>query len=168
MDSLLLNAMPAMTTTHVAGANGTTSTLTTTGVMLYTINGRAYTQAAVANEVTPTEDWTKGANSVFSDIVANQGSVYVFGRDAATTLRCSQGDIEALDDSGDFIIAPQVPRFNRSVLAPDVAPFLILVVKGGSTLVGGWRVGDDNLTGVTGMTYTFIPIMTLLDRPVVS
>jgi hypothetical protein len=168
MDTLLQTPIPAMTTTLVVCTAGSTTTLTSTNQMDYCIGGRAYTEATASNEATPTEDWTKGANSTFTDIVAGQGTVYVFGRDSATTLRCSQGDIEALDSSGAFITAPQLPRFNRSVLAPDVAPHCILIVKGGSTLVAGWRVGDDAMTGVTGMTYTFISVMTLLDRPVVA
>jgi hypothetical protein len=41
-------------------------------------------------------------------------------------------------------------------------------LKAGSTLSGTWTFGTNNLSGVTGMTYTFVSVSTLPDRPQVS
>jgi hypothetical protein len=142
-------------------AAGTTSTFSTTGATVYSIRGKAYSVAAATNGATPTTD----ANTVaaFPSLVANQGAIVVFGYNAAGAVKCMQGNIQALDATGNFILAPQFPPI------PDtVTPFGYLVLKAGSTLVGTFIFGTNNLSAVTGMTYAFQDVVTLTDRPQVS
>jgi hypothetical protein len=147
-------------TVKAALAAGTTTTFSTTGATLYCIKGRAYSRAAATNVATPTTDAATGA--AFLPVAANQGSVFVFCYDSgASTLRVVQGQVQALDVAGNFILTPQFPGI------PDtLCPFGWLVVKAGSTAVGNWVFGTNNLSGVTGLTYSFSDCMTLPDRPV--
>ncbi len=150
-----------MTTMKATLAAGTTTTYSTTGTTLFCIKGKAYSKAAVTNGATPTTDHTTAA--AFVGFTANNGTVVTFSYDSAGTVRCSQGPIQALDVAGNFIISPQFP------IVPDTdCPFGYLVLKGASTLVGTFTFGTSNLSSVTGMTYTFVDLMTLPDRPQVA
>lgn len=142
-------------------AAGTTTTYSTTGTTTYLINGKIYTTGAKANVATPTTDITKGL--AFAPLSANQGSLFVFSFNAAGTLGVSQGSVESLDVSGNFINAPQVP-----VILDTQCVFGYLIAKAGSTAVGTWTFGTNNLSGVTGLTYTFGDLGTLPARPFVS
>jgi len=142
-------------------AAGTTTTYTTTGVTHYLIKGKAYSVAAATNAATPTTDVVDGL--AFATVSANQGSVYIFGYNATGAIKVAQGAVEALDASGAFILAPQLP-----VLPDDFCPIGYLVVQAGSTAVGTWTFGTNNNSGVTGLTYTFGSLGTLPDRPFIS
>jgi hypothetical protein len=145
----------------VALAAGTTTTISTTGTTTYSVRGKAATKAAITNGATPVLDAATGL--AFPPIVANQGTVVVIGLDASGAIKASQGSIQALDVSGNFIIAPQLPT------VPDtMCPIGYIVLKGGSTLVSTWTFGTNNLSAVTGMTYTFVDLITLPDRPQVA
>lgn len=149
-----------MCTMKAALAAGTTTTYSTTGVTLFCIGGKAYSKAAVTNGATPTTDATTAA--AFVAVGANYGSVFVFGYDKDGTIKVSQGSVVALDASGAFILAPQFPAI------PDtVCPFGYLVIKAGST-ASNWTFGSSNLSGATGITYTFVDVMTMPARPQVS
>ncbi len=150
-----------LTLGKVALAAGTTSTLSNTGTTVYAIRGKAYSKAALSNTATPTTDAVTGL--AFPTISANQGIVVAVGFDAAGNLKACQSPIQALDVSGNFIIAPQFPTI------PDtMCPIGYIVLKGGATLSGTWQFGTNSLSGVTGMTYTFVDLITLPDRPQVS
>lgn len=142
-------------------AAGTTTTLSTTATYLYAIAGKAYSKAAITNSATPVVDFATSA--AFSSISANQGTIYVFGFDASGTLRAVQGGVSALDVSGNFITAPTMPS-----MPDNFCPFAYLVAKGGSTLAATWTLGTNNLSGVTGMTYTFQDVIGFPQRPQVS
>ena len=145
----------------VALAAGTTSTLSNTGATVYAIRGKACTRAAMANTATPIVDAATGL--AFPPIVANQGTIVVVGFDAAGNLKAAQGSVQALDATGSFVLAPQPPA------VPDtMCPIGYIVLKAGSTLAGSWQFGTNNLSAVTGMTYTFVDLITLTDRPQVS
>jgi hypothetical protein len=145
----------------VALAAGTTSTISTTGTTVYAIGGKAYSKAAITNGATPTTDAATGL--AFNPIVANQGTIVVVGLDASNNVKATQGSVEALDVSGNFVRAPLMPAF------PDnFCPIGYIVLKGGSTLVGSWTFGTNNLSGVTGMTYTFQDVIGYPARPQVS
>lgn len=145
-------------------AAGTTTTLSNTGTITYFIRGKAYTKTAMTNAATPTTDAATGA--AFVGVVANKGSVFVVGLNAAGTLSCVQGTITDLDTSGNFIRAPQFP----AGLPLDFCPIGYLVIKAGSTAnaTTGWIFGTSNNSSVTGITYSFADIGTLPDRPVVA
>lgn len=144
-------------------AAGTTTTLSSTGTIVYAIRGKAYSASAWSNTATPTTDINSG--SAFTGVVANKGSVYVIGINAAGAMKVAQGTIEALDATGAFIQAPQFPG-----LPLDFCPLAYLVIKAGSTAnaTTGWIFGTSNNSSVTGITYTFQDCVTLPDRPQVS
>ncbi len=157
----LQNISLTMCTVKAALAAGTTTTYSTTGTTNYCIEGKAFTRAAATNVATPTVDIVDGL--AFTPTSANQGSIYVFCYDSGGVLRVAQGEVQALDTVGAFITAPQFP-----IIPDTVCPFAYLVFKGGSTLVGTWTFGTNNLSAVTGATYTFVDIMMFPDRPQIS
>lgn len=142
-------------------AAGTTTTISTTGSTHYSIKGKGYIKTAITNGATPTTDATTAA--AFTALSANQGTVVVIGLDASGNIKASQGQIQALDSAGNFLLAPQFPAI------PDtMCPIGYIVLKGGATLSGTWTFGTNNLSSVTGMTYTFVSLITMPDRPQVS
>lgn len=142
-------------------AAGTTTTISTTGSTHYAIKGKGYIKTAITNGATPTTDATTGA--AFVALSANQGTVVVIGFDSSGNVKASQGAVQALDAAGNFVVAPQFPAI------PDtICPVGYIVLKGGSTLSGTFTFGTNNLSGVTGMTYTFVSVITLPDRPQVA
>jgi hypothetical protein len=98
-----------------------------------------------------------------SPIVANQGTIVVICLDAAGNVKAVQGGVQALDVSG------QLHPGARDAGDPrHLCPIGYIVLKGGSTLVGTWTFGTNNLSGVTGMTYTFVDLIGMPARPQVS
>lgn len=161
MDSL---AQAGLTMAHgtCALAAGTTTTISTTGTLQFSIKGKAYSKSAITNGATPTAD--AGTGLAFPTISANQGTVVVIGLDKDGNIKACQGSIEELDASGAFVRAPQFPAH-----VPDtMCPIGYIVLKGGSTLVGTFRFGSSNLSSVTGMTYTFVSVTTMPVRPQIS
>lgn len=145
----------------VALAAGTTSTISTTGTTVYAIRGKAYSKAALVNVATPTVD--SQTSLAFVPFAANNGTVVVVGFDAAGNLKAAQGSVQALDVSGNFVVAPTFPT-----LPDTICPVGYVVLKGGATLVGTFTFGTGNLSAVTGMTYTFVDVITITDRPQVA
>lgn len=160
MDALA-SAPLTMCTMKAAIAAGTTTTLSTTGTTLYCIKGKAYSKAALTNQATPTTDAAKG--TAFTGITAGYGTVVLVGFDKDGNLKACQGSVEALDSSGAFLRAPQLP-----IPPSTMCPIGYIVLKGGSTLSGTWTFGSSNLSSVTGMTYAFQDLMTMPDRPQIS
>jgi hypothetical protein len=146
-------------------AAGTTTTVSTTATVPFCINGKAYSKAAITNGATPTTDAATGA--AFNPVPANKGSVFVACFDSGGNLKVVQGEVTSLDPaSGLFINPPEFP------LIPDtLTPFGYLVIKAASTYVAtttGWLFGTHNNSSVTGVTYTFVDVMVLPNRPQVS
>lgn len=161
MDALA-QAPVTLTTTYAGLSAGTTTTISTANTIQYCLRGKAISpKTAITNGATPTTDATTGL--AFTPISANQGTVVVLGLDASGNLKASQGSVQALDSSGAFVLAPQFP-----VVPDTVCPFAYIVLKGGATLSGTWTFGTNNLSSVTGMTYTFVNVMGMPDRPQVS
>jgi hypothetical protein len=150
-------------TTKAGLSAGTTTTFSTANTVQFSVGGKSYTKTAVTNGATPTSDGTTGALFALRPVLPNQGSVFTFGFDKSGNVVVSQGDIKALDASGAFIDAPQFPSF------PDTAaPFAYLVVKAGST-ASAWTFGTSNLAGPpTGVTFTFVDVLTLPARPQIA
>jgi hypothetical protein len=146
-------------------AAGTTTTLSTTATVPFCINGKAYSKTAITNGATPTTD---AANSLaFRPVPANTGSVFVACFDASGNVKVCQGEVTNLDPaSGLFTNAPEFPTI------PDtLTPIGYIIIKAASTYVAtttGWLFGTHNLSAVTGITYTFVDVMTLPTRPQVS
>jgi hypothetical protein len=149
-----------MCTSKVALAAGTTTTLSSTGTILYSIKGKAYSKSALSNTATPTTDANSG--NAFTAVQANQGCVFLVGLDHSGNLKVAQGSVQALDSSGKFINAPQF-----GAIPSDFCPIGYIVIQVGST-GSAWTFGGSNLSGATGLTYTFVDLMGLPDRPQVS
>lgn len=145
----------------VALAAGTTTTISTTGTTVFGINGKAFSKAAITNGATPTTDAATGL--AFPSISANQGTVVVICLDATGAVKACQGATQALDVSGNFVLAPQMPTIPDSL-----CPIGYIVLKGGATLASPWTFGSSNLSGVTGMTYTFVDLISMPSRPQVA
>jgi hypothetical protein len=144
-------------------SGGTTTTINTTGTIIYAILGKAYNRAQLSNGATPTTDYVTGA--AFVAVPANYGSVYTIGFNAAGDLKVVQGEVQALDAQGNFVTAPQF-----GPIPNDFCPIGYLVIKAGSTASSspGWVFGTSNQSGVTGITYDFQNCITLPDRPQVG
>lgn len=156
-----LKALPlTMCTMKAAIAAGTTSTLSTTGTTLFCIKGKAYSKGALTNQATPTTD--AGTGLAFPSFGPNQGVVVVVGFDSGGNLKAVQGSTVALDATGAFIQAPQF-----GAIPDTMCPIGYIVLKAGST-ASAFTFGSSNLSGATGLTYTFVDIMTLPDRPQVA
>lgn len=160
MDALM-QAGGTRCNSDVALAAGTTTTISNTGTIHFTIKGKSYTKSAMTNAATPTTDAVTGA--AFPTISANQGTIVVIGLDTGGNVKAAQGSIQALDVNGAFINAPQLPTLPKSI-----APIGYIVLKAGSTLSGTWRFGSSNLSSVTGMTYTFGDLSGMPNRPIIA
>lgn len=144
-------------------AAGTTSTLSSTGTVVYGIHGKAYSHAALSNTATPTIDINTG--TTFAQIPANFGAAIVIGFNAAGTLVAAQGGLQALDVAGNFIISPQFPA-----IPDNFCPIAYEIIKAGATASSapGWVFGTSNQASVTGITYAIDDLITLPDRPQVA
>lgn len=136
-------------TTYSTGASG----------FSFAIDGKAYNKTQVSAGTTPTTDGNTGAPIT---LTAGYGTVVVWAINASGTVSVYQGSEEALDSSGDFINATQLPR-----LPDTVAPFAYTIHKGGSTLSGTFTFGSSDWN-TTGMTHTVVDVMQLPSRPQVS
>lgn len=160
MDALQFPPL-TMATGKAGLAAGTTTTLTIGTTTPYCIQGKAFSRASVSNTATPTTDANTGV--AFLPIPVGSGAVFVICVNAAGALRVVQSAIQALDASGNFLYAPTFPG-----VPDDVCPIGYLVTRVGST-GAAWTFGASNLAGPpTGVTHTFVDVMTLPGRPQVS
>lgn len=142
-----LTGISGAATTHSTGSAGVD----------YCIGGKAYTKAQITGGTTPTTDAVTGEAIT---LTANQGRAVVWALDAAGAVKLVAGGIEALDDSGNFVVTPELPLVDLDALCP----IAYHIVKGGSALVGTFTVGTSNWN-TTGMTHTVVDVMTLPQRP---
>ncbi len=160
-------------------AAGATTTLSSTGTIVYCIRGKAYSASALSSTATPTTDYATGIAfkpipipATAPNLAAGYGSIYMVGLDAAGTLRVIQGTIEALDAGGKFINAPQfgglAPAGSVTSTTANFCPIGYIVVQLGATAVATWTFGTNNLSSVTGVTYTFVDVVCEPDRPQVA
>lgn len=167
-----------MNFTKGALAAGTTTTISTTGTITFAIRGKFYTKTAITNGATPTTDWATGnaflpipIPNTAPNLALGYGCAYAFGFDHSGNIKVVQGTIVPLDVSGNFINAPQFGGFGPAGSGStdnDFCPIGYLIVQLGSTAVATWTLGTNNLSSVTGATFTFVDCATLPDRPQVS
>lgn len=171
-----------MALTKAGLAAGTTTTLTQTlaggaTTNIIAIRGKMYSVAALSNTATPTADYATGA--AFLPVKASQGCVFLIGFNAAGTLKAIQGQVTPLDTitvPGNFLTGPNFGALGPSGSANgagggnDFCPIGYLVIQAGSTAnnTTGWTFGTNNMSSVTGITYTFDDVCGLPDRPQVS
>lgn len=159
----VLNQAPITIFMGKAGlAAGTTTTTTTSNgtVFVYSIAGRTYTATGASNGATPTTDAVTGA--AFTAIPLNRACVFLWGYNAAGSLRVVQGTTVYCDDSGVMVQAPQLPG------TPDdfcpIGAELVKVISTGSA----WTMGVSNQASQTGITKTFTDLTTLPARPIIA
>lgn len=142
-------------------AAGSTTTTSVANNTTYCINGKAYTKTGASNAASATTDYVTGV--AFKPIPANYGGVFVAALDSSGNVKIIQGEIVPTDSTGAFINAPEFP------IVPDtVTPIGYTLIKCASTYVAtttGWLWGTHNMSSVTGVTYTFVSVLTLPDRP---
>lgn len=155
MDNLA-NSPVTQALTKANLAAGTTNTLTFSA-MTYAIRGKMYSRAALTNGATPTTDFATG--KAFNPVGPNQGSVFVVAIDTAGVLRVVQGSTEQLDGAGTWVNLPQFPG------VPDTSCAIgYIMVRVGST-GSAFTFGSSNLSGATGVTYSFTDLSMMPDRP---
>lgn len=159
MDNLAVAPL-TMATTKAGLAVGTTTTITTANASTYCIKGKAYTAAGASNAAAPTTDANTGA--AFLPIGLNKAGVFVICLDTSGALKVVQGGIVNCTDAGVLDYAPQFP-----VVPDNLCPIgyeIVKVISTGSI----WTFGTSNQASQTGVTKTFVDVMTLPDRPQVS
>lgn len=142
-------------------AAGTTTTISTTGTLPFSIQGRVYSRTALTNSATPTTDINTGA--AFTGLTANKACIFLFALDSTSAVRVAQGPIVALSAVTGGLSAVQFPE-----LDDDHTPFGYLYAQAGSTLSGTWTFGSSNLSGVSGMTYSFRDLCLVPGQPITA
>jgi hypothetical protein len=159
MDNLQSQGTQALMTCALIA--GTTTTLTNTGVIHFSIKGKGYTKAAMTNAANATTDMNTGLAFSLSPLAVNKGTVYVVCLDAAGAVKVGQGSVVDLDAVGAFILAPQFPPI------PDtVCPIGYVTVANGPT-GAAWTWGTSNWTA-TGAVDLFQSVITLPPRPQIA
>lgn len=163
-------------------AAGTTTTISTTGTITYLIESFFYTKTAITNGATPTTDYVTGNAFVPIPIpltstglppsvpgaCAGYACAYTVGLDHSGNIKVIQGPIVGLDANGNFISAapslspslgpagPNPGTIAGGVSADnDFCPIGLIAVKLGASAVATWTFGTNNLSSVTGVTYSF-------------
>jgi hypothetical protein len=156
-----------LTVSHVkaALAAGTTSTYSTTNITKCCIGGKWATDlAAQTNTASPTTDINTGV--AFNAIGVNQGSVFLWGVNAAGAVKVCQGQVVntqpgVTTTAGAFNEAPSFP-----VPPDDFCPIgytVVRVAPSGSS----WTFGSSNWTA-TGVTTAFVDVISVPDRPQIA
>lgn len=140
-------------------AAGTTTTFTIGTTFTYAVAGALFSKASAANGASPTLDLNTGV--AFKPLVADQACIFAFAVNAAGTVGVAQGPIVKNSDVTGGLAAVQFPG-----IADGSTIFGYLLAQAISTLVSTWTFGANNLSGVTGMTYTFRDVMDVPGQPI--
>ena len=174
-----------------AWAEGTTSTLSTTGTNAYLIEGFFYSRTALTNQATPTTDLNTGNAFVAMPVPGTTTGLpagvasapddggyacaFLLGFNAAGTLLATQGPIVPIDVAGNYIqgapsLSPSLglPGPNPGTVAGIVAnnnfcPCGFIVVKSGSAATATFTFGTTSWT-TTGYTTSIGNIASLPGR----
>ena len=144
------------TTSGLLTATGAETVYDTTVAISYSINGKAYSKAAVTDGATPT---TQGDGSALTQLTASKGCFLVWCLNAAGTVSIFQGDIQTLDVQNEFVKAPNFPYIDYSTYCP----FAYQELKAANT-AGTITIGSSNWNA-TGFTNTIQNVHTLPARP---
>ena len=170
MDSHTLAPITAALIDVQLTASGAATTVGSTGTIHYSIKGKAYTASALSSTATPTTDWATGL--AFTALAKNYGTVFMFGLDAAGTLRVIQGTVVPLDgivSSNKFIIAPEFGGLGAAGSGSDAnnfCPIAYITVANGTT-GSGWTFGTSNWNA-TGITVAIQNVIGMPSRPQVA
>lgn len=144
-------------------AAGTTTTMSTTGTTLYCIKGIAYSTAAKTSSASPTTDSVTAL--AYVPIQIGYAAAFVIGLDSTGAFKVSMGTQVPLDPTGAFYNAPQLPPVPDTVCPIGYLLVQLAPATATTPAVATWTFGTNNLSSVTGVTYTFDSVMTLPDRP---
>lgn len=159
---ITLNQARGLTAAHSSGlltATGTETVYDTTVAVTYSIDGKMYVKATVADGVTPTTDVNTSA--AFTALQPDEGCIFVWGLLAAGTVVVAQGPVATIDGVTDEFKDPAAPQFP---FIPDtMCPFAyqILQTTGASS---AWTFGAGNWDA-TGVTDIIVNVSTLPSRP---
>lgn len=134
----------------------------TTVAIDYSVNGKAYQKATVADGATPTTDGNTG--DAFVAVLPDRVCTLVWGLNAAGTVSLYQGPIQVVDGNTDVAkIYPQFPSI------PDtITPFAYTIFQtDGTSSAAGLLPGTANWNA-TGLTVTTVNVLTLPNRPQIS
>ncbi len=172
MDYLAATPLPYFNTRRTGAVAGTTNTITTTVASEHVINGKFGTALGVlTNSATvPTTDVNTGAAfiaQVSTSAAGGQACCYVFGVNAAGSLKAAQGPITATElgvttTAGAFIACPQFPP-----IPDDFCPIAYVVVRTSPT-GNSFTFGTTNWAASGITCTTFQNIQTLPGRPQLS
>ena len=111
----------------LTGLSGAVTTFSTAALTLqYSIKGKSYAKAQVSGGTTPVVDFVTGV--AFKAQAISTACTYVWGFDAAGTIRLIQGVIVPWTDTSANSTAVPLPQF------PDTfCPFAYSVIKNGTT-----------------------------------
>lgn len=141
----------------------------TTVTIDYVLDGIIASKTAITDGATPTTDYVTGA--AFSPIVGGgsvagaygNGCIVLWGLIAGGTVKCIQGAQQALDVSGNFIVAPAMPNYPSTFV-----PFAYQVLKAKATASATAIVFGTANWNATGFTNVIKNVMVLPVRPVVA
>jgi hypothetical protein len=142
-------------------AAGTTTTYSIGTAFVYAIKGQLYSMATATNAATPVTDANTGL--AFKALSANQACIFAFAVDASGNVVVAQGPIVSNLDLTGGSGAAQFPAVNDTR-----QPFGYLLAQAGPTVSGTWTMGVNNLSGVTGMTYSFRDVLGMPAQPITS
>lgn len=140
-------------------AAGTTSTYSVGNAFTYAVAGRLFSLGSATNQTSPLLDANTGA--AFKPLAANQACLFVFTVNAAGAVAVAQGPV---GDNTALLGGTGALQFPGA--ADGFTPFGYLMAQAGPTAVGSWTFGVNNLSGVTGLTFTFRDIMDIPAQPV--
>lgn len=174
-----------------AWAEGTTSTLSTTGTNAYLIQSLFYSRTALTNQATPTTDYATGNAFIPMPVpgtttglppgvisVPSTGGyacAFTLGFNAAGDLKAIQGPIRGIDAAGNFIqgapeLSPSLgppgpnPGTTAGIMSnSDFCPCGFIVVKSYSTAVASFTFGTTSWS-TTGYTTSLGNIASLPGR----
>ena len=147
------------TTSGLLTATGTETVYDTTVAISYSIAGKAYSKATVADGATPTTD---GNSVALPAIVAGTGACVVWALNSSGTVTLFQSDAKTLDSSNNFEYAPQFPGVNMD----NYCPFAYMIVKNAAGS-SDFTVGTSNWDQ-TGATLAIQNVHQLPVRPQTS
>lgn len=144
------------TTDAAVATPNSVSTYNVATAVTYCIDGKAYEKATVSGGTTPTAD---PLSNTFNTLAVNKGCALVWTLTSGGTVGLWQSDVKDLDESGNFIVAPEFPSFDMDTYCP----IGYTVLKNGST-GSTFTVGSSNWNA-TGMTATTVSVLTMPRRP---
>lgn len=154
--SMILNRGMTITLGNPGLAAGTTNTVTISG-FVYGLNGRLISRVAQTNFLPPLNDINTG--QAFRPVGPSRGCVFVYGSDLGGGLRVMQSAITPLDAGNQFVEVPDFPP-----IPGDVCPFAYMILRAGAN-AAPWIHSVHNQSGVAGVTYDRVNIVTLPARP---